>query len=68
MKEITSVHNPQIQMLKGLQKAKNRREENLFLAESVKMVKEALALSLCRTLIIDSKRQEEYAQMIADAE
>jgi len=68
MKEITSVHNPQIQLLKGLQKAKNRREANLFLAESVKMVREALALSLCRTLIVDGRRQEEYAQMIAAAE
>ena len=68
MKEITSVHNSQIQMLKGLQKAKSRREANLFLAESVKMVKEALALSLCRTLIVDSKRQEEYSDMIAMAE
>lgn len=68
MKEITSVHNPQIQLLKGLQKAKCRREANLFLAESVKMVKEALALSLCRTLIVDGKRQAEYAQMITDAE
>jgi len=68
VKEITSVHNPQIQFLKGLQKAKARREANLFLAESVKMVKEALALSLCRTLVVDGKRQEEYAEMIAAAQ
>ena len=68
MKEITSVHNPQIQFLRGLQKAKNRREANLFLAESVKMVKEALALSLCRTLIVDGKRQQDYAEMIDSAE
>jgi len=68
VKEITSVHNPQIQFLKGLQKAKNRREANLFLAESVKMVREALALSLCRTLIVDGRRQEEYAEMIATAQ
>jgi len=68
MKEITSVHNPQVQMLKGLQKAKGRREANLFLADSVKMVREALALSLCRMLIVDGRRQAEYAQMIAEAE
>lgn len=68
MKEITSVHNPQIQFLRGLQKAKNRREANLFLAESIKMVREALDLSLCRTLIVDGKRQDEFAQMIAQAE
>lgn len=68
MKEITSVHNPQIQFLRGLQKAKNRREANLFLAESVKMVREAIALHLCRTLIVDAKRQDEFADMIARAE
>jgi len=68
MKEITSVHNPQIQMLKGLQKAKNRRESGLFLAESVKMVREALALSLCRTLVVDGKRQDEHADMISLAQ
>ena len=64
MKEIASVHNPQVQFLRGLQKAKNRREANLFLAESVKMVREAIELSLCRTLIVESKRQEDYAQLI----
>ena len=68
MKEITSVHNPQVQMLRDLQKAKHRREAGLFLAESMKMVREALALSLCRTLVVDAKRREEYAEMIAQAE
>ena len=42
MKEITSVHNPQVQSLKELQKAKGRREAGLFLAESMKMVREAI--------------------------
>ena len=68
VKEITSVHNPQIQSISELQKAKARREQGLFLAESMKMVREAVALSLCRTLIVEAKRQEEYAQMIADAQ
>lgn len=68
MKEITSVHNPQVQFLRDLQRAKNRREAGLFLAESVKMVREALALSLCRTLIVDGKRREDYAELIAQAE
>ncbi|MBQ7885601.1 MAG: RNA methyltransferase [Clostridia bacterium] len=68
MKEITSVHNPQIQFLRALQKAKNRREANLFLAESVKMVREAITLHLCRTLIVDGKRRQDYADLIAMAE
>ena len=68
MKEITSVKNPQIQAIRELQKARNRREAGLFLAESMKMVREALSLSLCRTLIVDTKRQEDYAELIADAQ
>ena len=59
MKEITSVHNPQVQRLRELQKAKYRRESGLFLAESVKMVREAIALNLCRTLYVDGRRQQE---------
>lgn len=68
MKEITSVHNPQVQALRDLQKARNRRETGLFLAESAKMVREALALSLCRTLVVDGKRREDYGELIAEAE
>lgn len=64
MKEITSVHNPQVQFLRDLQKAKNRRAAGVFLAESVKMVREALSLSLCRTLVIDAKRTADYADLI----
>ncbi|MGN0775167.1 MAG: TrmH family RNA methyltransferase [Candidatus Ventricola sp.] len=68
MKEITSVHNPQVQRLRDLQKAKNRREAGLFLAESAKMVGEAIALGLCRTLIVDGKRQADYAAMVDSAQ
>ena len=68
MKEITSVHNPQVQFLRDLQKAKNRRASGLFLAESMKMVREALALSLCRTLVVDEKRRQDYADLIETAQ
>ena len=68
MKEITSVHNPQVQGLRDLQKAKNRREAGLFLAESAKMVGEAIALGLCRTLVVDGKRQADYAAMVDSAQ
>ena len=67
MKEITSVHNPQIMAIRELQKARARREQGLFLADSVKMVREAIELSLCRTLIVDMKRKEEYAELIDGA-
>ena len=52
MKEIASVHNPAVLALRELQKPRARREQGLFLCESAKMVREALALSLCRTLIV----------------
>ncbi|MBQ2949029.1 MAG: RNA methyltransferase [Clostridia bacterium] len=68
IREITSVHNPQVQMLRELQKARARRENGLFLAESVKMVREAIDLGLCRTLIVDGKRREEYAELIDAAD
>ncbi len=68
MKEITSVHNPQIQRMRELQKAKARREAGLFLADSVKMVREAIDLSLCDTLIIDKGRAQDYAELMQRAE
>ena len=68
MKEITSVHNPQVQRLRDLQKAKGRREAGFFLAESAKMVSEAIALGLCRTLVVDGKRQADYAAMMDSAQ
>ncbi|MBP3427001.1 MAG: RNA methyltransferase [Clostridia bacterium] len=67
IKEITSVHNPAVQAIKDLQKPRARRESGLFLAESVKMVREAIALSLCRTLVVDGARRQEHAQLIEDA-
>lgn len=68
MKEITSVHNPQIMAIRELQKARARREQGLFLTDSVKMVREALALSICRTLIVEEKRREEYGEWITAAQ
>ena len=64
MKEITSVHNPRLAALRELQRPRARRESGLFLAESAKMVAEALSLSLCRTLVVENGRAQEYAAMI----
>lgn len=68
MKEITSVHNPAIMQLRELQKAKARRQAGLFIADSVKMVREAIELGLCRTLVVESGRVEEYAPLIDAAQ
>ena len=68
MKTIESRHNPQVQFLHDLQKARCRREAGLFLAESAKMVREAMALRLCRTLIVDAAREREYRDLIDAAQ
>ncbi|MBR2942792.1 MAG: RNA methyltransferase [Clostridia bacterium] len=68
MKEISSIHNPIVQSLRELQKAKARREQGLFLADSVKMVREAVELGLCRTLIVERGRENDYAAEIDAAE
>ena len=62
MKEITSIHNPAVLALRELQRPRARREQGLFLCESAKMVREALALSLCRTLSVERGRETDYAQ------
>ena len=64
MKEITSIHNPAVLALRELQRPRARREQGLFLCESAKMVREALALSLCRTLIVQRGREADYAREI----
>ena len=46
MKEITSVHNAAVQLLRELQKPRARRENGLFVCESAKLVGEAVALRL----------------------
>ena len=65
LKEITSVHNSVVQLLRALQKPKARKENGVFVAESAKMVREAIELGLCRMLAIESGREEEYAVMQA---
>ena len=64
MKEITSVHNAAVQLLRELQKPRARRENGLFVCESAKLVGEAVALRL----FIEKGREAEYAPMIEQAE
>ena len=68
MKEITSIHNPAVLALRELQRPRARRESGLFLADSEKMVREALSLSLCRTLAVEAGREADYAQEIGQAD
>lgn len=68
MRPITSMHNPRVQALRELQRPKGRREMGLFLCEGAKMVREALALGLCRTLIVEESRHEEYVREIEACE
>ena len=68
MKEITSVHNAAVQLLRELQKPRARRENGLFVCESAKLVGEAVALRLAQALFIEKGREAEYAPMIEQAE
>ena len=68
MKEITSVHNAAVQLLRELQKPRARRENGLFVCESAKLVGEAVALRLAQALFIEKGREAEYAPMIGQAE
>ena len=68
MKEITSVHNAAVQLLRELQKPRARRENGLFVCESAKLVGEAVALRLAQALFIEKGREAEYAPMIKQAE
>ena len=62
MKEITSVHNAAVQLLRA------RRENGLFVCESAKLVGEAVTLRLAQALFIEKGREAEYAPMIGQAE
>ena len=55
MKEITSVHNAAVQLLRELQKPRARRENGLFVCESAKLVGEAVALGLAQALFIEKQ-------------
>ena len=68
MKEITSVHNAAVQLLRELQKPRARRENGLFVCESAKLVGEAVALRLAQAFFIEKGREAEYAPMIEQAE
>ena len=68
MKEITSVHNTAVQLLRELQKPRARRENGLFVCESAKLVGEAVTLRLAQALFIEKGREVEYAPMIEQAE
>ena len=68
MKQISSIHNPAVLALRELQRAKGRRERGEFLCESAKMVREALALGLCRSLIVEQGREADYASECAQAQ
>ena len=68
MKEILSTHNPAVMAMRELQKPRGRREAGLFLAEGVKMVREAVALGICRTLAVEIGREGECMELAEKAE
>ncbi len=68
MKEIVSARNPALLALRALRRPRERSESGLFLCEGGKLVGEALSLGLCRTLVVQAGRQDDYAREIEAAE
>jgi TrmH family RNA methyltransferase len=51
MKELSSVHNPQIRQLRRLQEASGRREQGRFLCEGIRMCREAVQAGWAREIL-----------------
>ncbi len=66
-KEIDSPKNPRIQGLRRLEQARERRGQNLFLAEGEKMTREAVGCGLARTVLFARGQEARYAYLLADA-
>ena len=66
---ISSRHNPRVQLYSSLKDEKNRRTERLFLAEGVKLTREALAYAQCECVLVSesfigAERDDSLAQLI----
>ncbi|GHU82522.1 23S rRNA methyltransferase [Clostridia bacterium] len=64
---ITSVQNPRVRFLRALQDAQARAESGCFLAEGVKLCREALRDAQVLTLLCDADKAEAFAPLIAQA-
>jgi TrmH family RNA methyltransferase len=62
---ITSVHNPKIQWLRNLQgQAKNRREDEAFVVEGVRLAEEALQAGWEARLVLHTDQLSERGQVV----
>ena len=70
MKTITSLKNPAVQDARALDTAKGRAKQNAFLLDGEHMVGEGLQVcpERVRTLFVDEKRADSYAQLLAKAQ
>ena len=70
MKSITSLKNPAVQDARALDTAKGRAKQNAFLLDGEHMVGEGLQVcpERVRTLFVDEKRADSYAQLLAKAQ
>ncbi len=64
MQPVTSLQNAQIRALRALQERKQRRTEGRFLVEGGKMVEEALAHTIVRTVVVEEEKAVHYARLI----
>ncbi len=65
MQTITSMQNPRVALWRSLKTRSARQAAGLYLVEGVKMVEEALALSLSQTLLVDMDRLSAFEPLAA---
>ena len=68
LREIDSPKNPLIQDLRRLERTRERREQNLFLAEGEKMTREAVSCGLARMVLVSRGKEERYAPLLSAAQ
>jgi len=70
MKTITSLKNPVVQEARALANAKDRARQNAFLLDGEHMVGEGLTMrpEAVRTVFVDEKRIDRYAQLLNRAQ
>ncbi len=63
MKELSSVHNPQIKQLRRLQDASGRREQGKFLCEGIRMCREAVEAGWAREILCTSAQARQGQEL-----
>ncbi|MCL2810887.1 MAG: RNA methyltransferase [Clostridia bacterium] len=64
MQQITSLQNPRVRALRGLQDKKRRQIEGRFLVEGGKLVGEALAHTVVHTVVVEEEKAGHFVALL----